>query len=486
MAEPFTNFQPSGRPQDYPDYPYDDLPASFVPDETDDLPSSFVPDDEELPSSFVPDEPTPTAPPKKSIFARLGSFYKQSNKDFLIGFGKGMGETLAGASSLGEKIISAPGQALQGKGFITGTVGDEINQSGILDTKGATQAFGKGVERVAEAVVAGAATGGASTVVGKAALSAGTMGSLEALHQGEINKEVGTSAAIAGGTSLAVSGASALLKKVAKGAWSTILKRTPSEALKEPGLDAEASKLGITGVSRESILKKITTQIQQTETALAEQLDDASGKISGKSVAPYLDSLKKLYGSIPGMTELADDVAALQDEYVAKGAMSAVEANALKRNIYQMIERSYDKGALKISVDSAAQKAAARGLKTEIEKIAPEVKDLNTRMGVLLGMKEALAKTVARMEGKGIWGTSIGLLDLGLGGIGTLVGVAGAPVAGAAIATSKVIGEQPLVLSGVAKLANYFNALSPTQKMLFSNAISGLINEFRPKEKKKK
>lgn len=442
--------------------------------------------------------PTPSAPPDPAtapVHAKFFDGLVKSVQEAGTGFAKNAASTIAGASALGENLMRAPLKAV-GMQFPQQPLGTQVQNSGQLDLNTTAEKVGGAVERVGEAVAAGAATGNpfslgstagefAAGAAGRAGLAAGTMGTLEAMHQGDINKEVGKSALTAAAFSVAFSAAESLLKNVAKGAWSTLLKRTPSEAAKNPDLSAQAADMGIVGTSRESILAKVEKNIQQIEVSLSEKLTNAEGTVDGKTVAGYLDPLKKLYASIPGYTDLADNVAALQDEYAAKGALSAVDANGLKRSIYQLIEKSYGKGLLNVNVDVAAQKAAASGLKREIEKIAPEVKDLNARESILIGMKDALERTIGRMEGKGIWGTHIGLLDLGLGGIGAVVGsVAGSAPLGVGIATAKIIGEQPLVLSGIAKLAGYFNTLSPTQKMMFANAISGLVNDLRTKKKK--
>jgi hypothetical protein len=122
------------------------------------------------------------------------------------------------------------------------------------------------------------------------------------------------------------------------------------------------------------------------------------------------------------------------------------------------------------------KKIAATGLKQEIEKVVPEAKTLNQKQAVYIQIKKAIDRQLALGEGRGIAGLNIGMHDLLTGGLFESAGLAtGHPLAGVGAVIAKKAAESTLVRSSVAKAADYFNHLSPTQKELFYNGIKGLI-----------
>ena len=52
---------------------------------------------------------------------------------------------------------------------------------------------------------------------------------------------------------------------------------------------------------------------------------------------------------------------------------------------------------------------------------------------------------------------------------------------GLALVAGKKIIESPTFKTGVAKVANYFNKLSPTKKMLFLRALEGITSNITSK-----
>jgi hypothetical protein len=419
---------------------------------------------------------------------------------FGIGMLKGVGSTLNTISGFGQKTLNA----------ITPFTDEPIAQISKerVTPHGATEKFGFGTEQIAEFFLPSGAIGkvgkiaesgiegfnlaskaGKAGTFAESVLKFGTKVSLGAgeaagitAAQGGSKSDIKLAAGLGGGLSVVAKGIESIFKKVPQTAWSSILKRTPTEAAKNPLLPKQAVETGLTGLTRDSVANKAQSAIQSIEVTLDDLLSKSSAKINPAKIAGYLGDLRQSYAAIPGEQSSVKVIDNIIDDLYAgfkEGkALSAVEANQLKRDIYSVIAKSYGKGAFEIPAKVEAQKTIARALKTEIEKVIPEAKTLNQRQAVYIQIKKALDKTIARTEGKGIAGTGVGLYDLLLGGIGTGAGAAtGNPLLGLGAVAVKKSAESPIVLTSIAKLLNYFNTLSPTKKLLFYQAIKGLTVE---------
>ena len=403
--------------------------------------------------------------------------FLQKVKEFAIGAAKGAGSTIAGASALGEQILGKTGEMAFGGAVKPrdpeGMVGTQLRRGPLQPQTPAEQA-GFLTEQIGEFVGTGIALGGPA----KAGLEALTGAGLTALQEAKVGKEAAAAGVVGGGLSLAASGVGALLKKASKTAWSSILKRTPTEAVKAPKLPEQAAALKMRAMTRGGVLEKSLKNIQELEVALDDLLASSQGKVNGADVADFLGGLKQTYTNIPGEQAAVDVIEKLQDEFAAKGALSVLEAHELKRDIYRIVEKTYGKGLLEVPAKKEAQKLAARALKEEIESIIPDAKTLNQKQAVYIQIKDALEKTIARTEGKGIAGTNIGLLDVLLAGSGLTAGIATKnPMIGLSIAFSKKALESPAFLTSVANMAEYFNQLSPTKKVMFFSALKGLTTK---------
>jgi hypothetical protein len=404
---------------------------------------------------------------------------------FLVGAAKGAGSTLNTISQFGQKALQAitPGHTP------TASIDKER-----LTPRGTAEKVGFGTEQVAEFFIPGGAVSkgtkaieaatkaakvpriikGAANLAGKVGLEGASAAAVTAA-QGKSGSEVKKAAVIGGAFGVVAKGAEKLLQKAPQTAWSSILKRTPTEAAKNPNLPAQAAKTGLAGASRASILAKAQQRIQSIEVALDDILSESKGKIGTLKIAPYLDELRNAYRSVPGEGASLEAIDNVMKDLLKRKSLTLAEANELKRSIYGTISKSYGKGMLDLPAKTEAQKLIAAGLKREIEKVVPEVKSLNEQQAVYIQVKKAIEKTLARTEGKGIGGTGIGIQDLLVGGIGTSAGVAtGNPLLGIGLVVAKKTGESTAVLSASSKLINYFNQLSPTKKLLFYNALKGM------------
>lgn len=423
-------------------------------------------------------------------------------KGFALGATKGALNTAKNLAGLVAKTPENLG-VINPFGIISKTAGKINEKLSEADLKpaGKAEKFGFGTEQIAEFFVpaGGVAKAGkaieagvqglnigskatkALSLGGKIGLGAGEAAGITAI-QGGSKSDIKTAAVLGGSFAVIAKGLESVIKSVPETAWSSILKRTPTEAAKNPNLTKQAAETGLSGFTRQSIADKAQSAIQSIEVTLDDLLSKSTGKINTAKVVGYLGDLRNSYAAIPGeksSVKAIDDIAAeLYERFKVGQSMTAVEANQLKRNIYQVIAKSYGKGMLEVPAKTEAQKLVAAGLKREIEKIIPEAKSLNEKQAVYIQIKKALDKTIARTEGKGIAGTGVGLYDLLLGGIGTGAGaLAGSPMAGLALVIGKKTAESPIVLSSTAKLLEYFNSLSPTKKLLFYQGIKGLVNE---------
>lgn len=382
-----------------------------------------------------------------------------------LGAAKGVVSTVKNAADLGAKIF-AP-------------FGADQHATDIIPEKAYTpsntpQKIGKGAEQVAELLTPVGMEAEGTKLATKIAAGALEFGGKTAVQTGGDAKQTAIAAATGGAGELAAAGVSKLLEKVPETAWSAILKRTPTQVAKNPNLAEQAAETGMVG-TRTQLVAQSESHIQQLELALDDLLTGSKEKIGTLKIAPYLDELRASYSNIPGEEGSVDTINNVMTSLLKQKSMTPLEANQMKRDIYGLISKSYSKGTLEIPAKTEAQKQIARGLKTEIEKVIPEAKTLNQKQAVYIQVKKALDAFSARTEGKGIAGTGVGLYDLMTGGIAEAAGLAtGHPLLGLGAVGAKKAAESAPVLSGAAKLAKYFDALSPTKKLLFQKAIEGL------------
>lgn len=418
----------------------------------------------------------------------------QTAVDVTIGARKGVLSTVRGGSSLGEKIIKGIGRTITPKslearlGFAKTekTNAEKVITQEMTTPTNKAQKVGFALEQISEfflpatkvekgvkalsTVFKGSKVGNlaARSLVEGAAAAGQT-----AIQEGKVDKTTLSTGAFTAVFSPVVRGLKQVTAKAPASLWKSILGRTPTMIEKNPNLEKEVAKLGITG-TRKAILEQAQRNIQVTETVIDDVLNKTNGSISGAKVSTYLDDLKNSYSLIPGESSSVDAIEAIQKDLLGKTNMTLAEANNLKRGIYRLISNSYGKGTLEIPAKKEAQKIVASGLKKEIEKIVPEIKDVNSKQAIFLQLEKSMRKAVFKAsQAKGIAGTGIGMYDLLLGG--AAFGASGGDLETTAkvIAGKKLI-ESARVRTGAAKLINYFNSVSPTKKALIYNALKGV------------
>ena len=454
------------------------------------------------------DTPTSaTTQPKQSFLGGVAS----TIGDVAKGIGQGATSTVVGLGQLALKGYSMiPG--LPGKNLVNQSIqtGEDIKNT-QLKPQNTAQTIGKIGEQVGEMFIPVGLEEKVATKLAeipelaknaplmakitqgllKGGIKAGASGAEFAgktyLQTGGDTKQAGQAGIIAAATSPIVGVAGKLLSKLPETAWGSILKRVPTAVAKNPELEQQIAKEGVVGLTRPQISATLGRNIQDLEVQIADVLSSKTGTISTQSVADRLASLKAQYSNIPGEETSVAKIDEISQGLLAKGKdISIQDANQLKRDIYGLISKSYGKGILEVPAKTEAQKMVARGLKEEIEKQIPEIKGLNNKQGIYIQAKKAIDKTIARQTGKGIAGTGIGLYDI-LATLGATVagGASGGTekgiIVGAGALAAKKIAESPATLSTASaiteKVLNYFDGLSPTQKMLFYNGLRGLTIE---------
>ncbi len=420
----------------------------------------------------------PTSEPtsvKTSFLQKLSNFGKGAS-DFNIGMAKGAASTVKGISDLGNKALGGISDVLgihNNNPNVPTTPTDIIPQS-VYTPQNTNEKAGFGVEQTAELLAPVGISEKGLTTTAKIAKSALEFGGKTAAQTGGDAKKTAVAALSGGLLEGASIGIGKLLEKIPENAWSTILKRTSTQVAKNPNLPAKAAETGMTG-TRNSIISQSQNNIQKIELALDDLLKSSNEKIGTLKIAPYLDELRNSYKNIPGEQGSVDIINNVMTDLLKQKSVTPLEANQVKRNIYDLISKSYGKGALEVSAKTEAQKQIARGLKSEIEKIIPEAKTLNEQQAVYIQIKKALDRLSNASEGKGIAGTGLGLYDLMTGGLTEIAGLAtGHPLLGVGAIAAKKTAESTPVLSSAAKLAKYFDNLSPTKKVLFKKAIEVL------------
>jgi hypothetical protein len=419
---------------------------------------------------------------------------------FGLGAAKGAGSTAFNIGNMGQSVldntIGRVISAASGDGFTKPVnqgqelAGQAIQES--LKPVGTAEKAGFVTEQIGEFFV----PGGAGMKAAKAAeaamgtsklakatglatrvLTEGSINAAQTASQGGDSSDIKKSGIIGMALPAVSKSLSQIISKLPESSWANVLKRTSKQVTKNPNLPKQAAETGLVG-SKESIVKQSQKAIQAIEFQLDDLLEKSGKKVDGQAVAGYLQDLKETYKNIPGESYAVNILGTLQQEVREKGLMTVKEANVLKRNIYQVIEDSYGKGNLDVPGKTAGQKIIASGLKQEIEKVIPEVKKLNEKQAVYVQMKKAIERQLSQGEGRGIAGVRLGGYDLLAGGLGTIAGVAGGtPLAGVAIVGGKKIIESPVTQTAVAKMAKYFDNLSPTKKTLFYNALRGLTTK---------
>jgi hypothetical protein len=233
----------------------------------------------------------------------------------------------------------------------------------------------------------------------------------------------------------------------------------------------------------EAGLDKLQSKIWELQTQVDDIIDTAATAdkrtVNTEQIVSVLDDLKKDYKGFPKERKMIDArKAEILDDFGP--TMPIDEAQKLKKNIYKLNKASYDK-ALRVETradipKTASDKAVARAIMQEIEKLYPEVGKLNRRTGALLDLEKDLTRAVTRIGNRNI-------IDLPSLLTGTLGGQIGGAKGAMVFGTLRGLFGHPRIQ---AKLAHVLNeaGTSPLARQQLTQALfqTGRIDREKENE----
>ena len=302
----------------------------------------------------------------------------------------------------------------------------------------------------------------------------------QAAEQGDAGAVLGHAAAAASpiAASLALQGAGKVLSPVAD----AMSKRMYQSALKPSVASystAEVGNMVRTGLEKgipvsEAGADKLNGLIQDLGNKVKAQIQAGSNAgvtIDPQAVATRADQIRARFANQVNPNADMQAIQASKQEFLANNQqpLSASDAQAMKQGTYQQLRSKY--GELG-SATTEAQKALARGIKEELEKQFPEIKNLNAQESKLYGLDEALNRAVRKLDnrqlvpvGPVVTGAATGAMS-GSGPVGIVGGVLKAVVddptmkSKLAIAMSRS-GKGMTVGQAITRVSAYSNALAP-------------------------
>lgn len=412
------------------------------------------------PQEQAPPQTQAPQPPKPSLLGKLAQGASQTFDPVQVGIGalKGVGSTVSGLESLGEKLLTRPidraVSAITGKPSVLPTTGPttgEQAQQQLLQPTTTGQKIGKGAEQVAELFtptglesaggnlaaklapeapklaqgalkVAGKALGGAAEFGGKTAIQTG----------GDVQKT--KEAAITGGLAAPIAeAAGAVARPVQKFLGerlppkiiNSILKPVSKEFAfgRNPGLGVVQE--GLTANTREGLLKQISDKKKEIGAQIDAQLNLPLNARKKIDVAPLLKPLddamaeavksgeQALYTRLQAVRDgLTREFQAVEGKLVPTGekklVMTPAEARQLKTEIGGAAK--WTGQAFDNEVNQARVKVY-RAINDAIDAAVPGTKTLNSRYANLLSAEKSLDKTITTAQRQNL----TGLKGFGLG-----------------------------------------------------------------------
>jgi len=194
----------------------------------------------------------------------------------------------------------------------------------------------------------------------------------------------------------------------------------------------------------QSLIGDVGTSIDD----LIAQADATGAKIPRSKLYQYINDVKQEFGGFNldapnDLSKINKVIGDFEQHIKGKGKefITVQEAQKFKQNIYKSINWKAKQGTGS-QAKAATKKAIAKGAKTEIEKVLPEIKDLNLQQGELIELMDALDAPSQRIGRRDIMGlgvplkTGAGAIAGGVPGAitGFIVGIADNPTLKAKIA----------------------------------------------------
>jgi hypothetical protein len=331
--------------------------------------------------------------------------------DVTIGAAKGVGFTLAGASALGEKILSAPMRLMGMK--TEKPLGQEIQESGKLAPTNTAQKIGFGGEQLAEFLIPGGAVsktakvventlklGKAEKVVGvvgkaveaakglgrlgvRGGLEAAALGGQTAIQQGGITPDV-KGAAVLGAVSPLIGKALAVGGKVmgfsSEKVINSLIKPLSRDFAFGKNAGRGVASEGIVASNWDDLIGKIQTKRKEIGTEIGETLERSSVPVNLKGVeAPITEALAsaKTAPNINSavITRLEGALADIKG-IIRKGNITPKQAFDIKEKVADLTK--FTEPLTDAPLNKALKKIYGN-IKEKINEAVPGVRSLNER-----------------------------------------------------------------------------------------------------------
>lgn len=413
-------------------------------------------------------QPTTQKKQKKSGLESVADFFGVKN------LAKGLGQTIFLQTKTGKQTL----RDLE-EGKITPEQFDDIMGMG-MEEKGIVrpgQVKGSAAKTLGTVVAAGLpAVKGATPLarIGQASLQGSGIGAISGLGTGlekdsqDLTKDIFSSAvfgAVLGGAFQGLGEVGkALTEKVPARLYNTAIK-TPLDdtrkSIKFNGktLGDDLIERGVVGTDKK-LLDTSFKKIKSSEEQLQNILKNESGTVKRVNLEKYLDDLIAQKKATPGMSDDVVKIKEVLNQFPEE--LPLVEANKIKRNIYQALRDTSFKIDPSLSTKKEAMKKVALGIKNEIEKESKNkaIKGINKDLSVYLKLNDRMIDKIARQNKNQI----LGLSDIGVGAIGGIEG--GMPSSLLAILGKKTLGSS-IVKTGGAVLLD--KAKKKTLPQIFKN-----------------
>lgn len=311
----------------------------------------------------------------------------------------------------------------------------------------AGEAFGQGENL--EGV--GRVAAGMLPLAGPAAATAG-----ERIGQGEVARGLGNAAGLLApfGAGKALEGVGAGARLAGKGLkrvvgspeeiYQSALKPSTTFSLEKrarilkTGIDERipVNQKGLT--KARNVIEQIKSEV---DARIAAATAESNPSVPTAAIAERIEQVKPRFQTVAPESDI-NALESLKQQFLDKYGESIpiAEAQKVKQNTYrQLKDKAY--GEQKTAA-TEGEKALARGLKEELEKIVPELKALNQREGSVIALEKSLTRAVGRINNHQMFGIG----TPAMGALGYAVG--GAPGA-AALAVLKLVLDNPTVKSNL-------------------------------------
>jgi hypothetical protein len=331
-----------------------------------------------------------------------------------VGFAKGAGSTLAGASKLGEKYLLNPIDRLMGNKVSETSSVEELGIDKSLEATNTTQKIGKGIEQIVEFLIPGSASvkagkaakvalGGsklakAAGLGTRAITEAGIVGGQTAIQQGQIDDKAKTTAIVA--ALFPVAGAGLTSIKLGAGKVGQKIE----QSVIRPSAEDIKDGFNIQNLAKYKVGGSIKEVIANTHIKLNELGQQLKNKLAGSNASLNLNSIFEEtsedllknkgvnFGNVTAIKRVLEDQ--LKPEILEQagqnGLIDLVEANFIKRGAGTKGAWAYGRVEPDASAVERVYTTFYNKLKTAIEKNAPEgVKELNKQMSDLIPISNA-------------------------------------------------------------------------------------------------